>query len=391
MITRRDFIKTAALTGTLALTNSSNLFAEAARTGLCIVSFSDRQDLTNFISLKTGKTIFEFINFHVSHAVVVSESNNRIFLHGKDLKTKKAAIACFDADLKNDQVKLIEKKLLDGGLILHWQPNKDVSKIQYNTVKDGKIHVLDTKTLKLTSFAGGGKHSNMAWANDDKLIIASDKMRGMTKVNVINASTGELLSSTKTASWAHGLTCCDKKEMAFIWTYDGVHKINLKGKTVGKHLGLIKPIEKDVRSWFCWTPQGGRFSHDQSWGDGDDFKPYLTVIDMEQEKLFKINTPGQKLGTLQISPDGLWGAAGAHNSDQIQVFNIEENKLTASIKAGKSNGGFFDRDLAFSKDRKALFVTNTKDKSITMLNLTNNQITKTIPLQHIPSWMKVLT
>lgn len=391
MISRKAFIKIVAISSAIALTKTTQLLAEEPGQGICIVTFADRKNLTHFISLKTGHVIYEFKTFHVSHAVVVDEANNRIFLHGRDIEAKKAAIACFEADIRNDSVSLIEKKLLDGGQILHWQANRDNTKIQYNTVEDGKIHILNTKTLELKSFDGGGNHSNMAWAKNDSLIIVSDKMKEITNVNIINAKTGELLSTTKTSSWGHGLTACDKTEMAFIWSYEGVHKISLKDKTIGKHLGIIKPIEKDVRSWFCWTPQGGRFSHDQSWGEGDHYREYLTVLDMENEKLFKIETPGQELGTLQVSPDGMWGAAGSHNSDDIQIFDIPGNKFLTSIKAGKSDNDFFDRDLAFSKDRKNLFVTNPKENSISMISIADKNIVKTFQLPFQPSWMKVLT
>jgi DNA-binding beta-propeller fold protein YncE len=391
MVSRRAFIKLAAISSAIVLSEKSRLFTEEKGTGICIVSFGERKNLAHVISLNTGNIIYEFKNFQVSHAVVVDELTNRFFLHGQDIETNKASIACFEADIQKDNVKLIDKKLLDGGKILHWQPNSENTKIQYNTIEDGKIHILDTKSLELKSFDGGGSHSNMAWAKNDSLIVVSDKMKEITNVNVINVKTGALLSTTKTSSWGHGLTTCEKSEMAYIWSYEGVHKISLKDKNIGKHCGIIKPIEKDVRSWFCWTPQGGRFSHDQSWGEGDVYKPYLTVLDMENENLFKIETPGQELGALQISPDGLWGAAGSHNTDDIQIFNIPENKFVTSIKAGKSNNSFFDRDLAFSKDRKKLFVTNTQDNSISMINIADKNILKTFQLPYRPSWMKVLT
>ena len=123
-----------------------------------------------------------------------------------------------------------------------------------NTIGDGGLHVLDTKTLKISSYIGGGKHSNMAMMDD--LLIATDKMAGPSQLLITDRRTNQVLSRTNVGEWGHGVTVNFKRGEAYVWAKDGLHRISLAQKTMGKHLGLIPSLTAGERSWFCWTPQG---------------------------------------------------------------------------------------------------------------------------------------
>ena len=96
-----------------------------------------------------------------------------------------------------------------GSLVLHWQPNDDYSLIQYNTVEDQALHVLDTKTLELQSYRGAGTHSNMAFFNGDGWLVATDHLQNGTKLHVIDRNTNRVLSETEVGDWGHGVTVID--------------------------------------------------------------------------------------------------------------------------------------------------------------------------------------
>ncbi len=183
----------------------------------------------------------------------------------------------------------------------------------------------------------------------------------------------------------------DQTGRAFVWAHDGVHIVSLAKKNLGTHLGLIQLPQPKQRSWFCWTPQGGRYSHDQTWNAGDQYSPWLTVIDMEKTRLERIETGTEQPGTLQISPDGKIGLSGSHSSNNICLFDIPANRFLGTVAAGRHEGGFFDRDVGFSRDRTITFVTNPADKTITAIDIPHQQAIGQIPLAAKPVWMKVLT
>ena len=201
---------------------------------------------------------------------------------------------------------VILNKDLPGGTALHWQPNPQFTQIVFNTVGDGSLHVLDTKTLTIQRYDGGGEHSNMAFFG--KYLVATDKMSGPTNLNVVDRKTGKVVSKTRVGNWGHGVTVNDEHGLAFVWSTEGVHVVSLAERSMGKHVTLLETDNVDERSWFCWTPQGGRYSHDVSWNPGDEYRPYLLVVDMKKGRFERISTGDPKLqpSYLQLSPDGKW-------------------------------------------------------------------------------------
>lgn len=360
--------------------------------GIAMVTSRERDRFrVDLVSLTTGEVLHTFQDFHAAHAVVPVEDLNRFFVHGVDTNTRQGSVMAVEVDPATEAWRTLATKTLDGGMPLHWQPNRDSSLIQYNTIGDKSLHVLDTHSLKLESFAGGGRHSNMAFYNNDRWLVATDRLQGGTHLRVIDRGSGEILTETSVGGWGHGVTVNDKTERAFAWADDGVHIVSLRRENLGQHLGLIPPVWPSQRSWFCWTPQGGRYSHDQTWNPGDAFSPWLTVVDMEKDELRRIDGDGERLGTLGISPDGRYGICGSHSSKNVCLFDVEANRFLGKVKAGRGEEGFFDRDVAFSRDRSVAFVTDPPDRTLSAIDTKRMKVLGKVGLPARPQWMKVLT
>jgi len=397
-ISRRRFLKDslAVTVGASALSVGSRAVAGTGKSlggvrGVAMVTSREGDSFrVDLISLHSGRILTTFEDFFAAHAVVPVEGLNRLFVHGRDMRTHKSVLMGVEVDPASERWQVAGTREIDGGMPLHWQPNRDHTLIQYNTIDDKRLHVLDTRTLELESFAGGGRHSNMAFFNQDRWLVATDRLRGGTTLRAVDRATGEILFETATGGWGHGVTVNDKTQRAFVWADDGVHKVSLAGDTLGQHLGVIPPPVRGQRSWFCWTPQGGRYSHDQTWNPGDHFGAWLTVVDLEKGELHKIEA-GEFLGTLGVSPDGRMGICGAHGSQNVCLFDVADNRFLGKVKAGRSDDDFFDRDVAFSRDRSVAFVTDPPDRTLTAIDVRQLKVIGKIELPARPQWMKVMT
>ena len=407
-MTRRRFLKTTSI-GAAGMTLFPNLFHGSSEAGnvsqrsidegsgtemsgvVMVTSTLNGKPRIDLISLKNNRILETFEDIHVSHAVVPVEALHRFFVHGRHSGTGKGVIWGLEIDLQREEWRVIYENQLEGGLVLHWQPNKDYSLIQYNTVEDHALHVLDTKTLQLQTYRGGGTHSNMAFFNNSEWLVATDHLRNGTMLRVIDRATNKVLSETKVGDWGHGVTVNDKTERAFVWATDGVHVVSLARLDLGEHLGIIRPDEQGQRSWFCWTPQGSRYSHDQTWNPGDIYRPWLTVIDMENNRLERIQSGSEEPGILQISPDGKFGVCGSFSSNNACLFDTLNNVFLGTVGVGNRNNGFFDRDVSFSRDRKFAFISNPPDKTISVIDIQQRRLAHQIDLPSKPKWMKVLS
>ena len=94
---------------------------------------------------------------------------------------------------------------------------------------------------------------------------------------------------------------------------------------------------------------------------------------------------------LQVSPDGKWGLASLRGRDDIGIFNLEKNSFSGTAKVGAAKKSFFERDMAFCKNRDFALVTNTAEKSVSLLNLKTKQEHRRIYLPRKPDWFKALS
>ena len=345
----------------------------------------------DLIDLDNARLLHSFEGIRATHAITPIESLNRFVIHGHRADSNEGALVVFQVDPVQKTWEVILNKDLPGGPALHWQPNPDFTEIVFNTVGDGGLHVLDTKDLTIKRFDGGGQHSNMAFFKN--YLVATDKMSGPTHLNVINRNTGKLVSRTAVGNWGHGVTVNNERGQAFVWSTDGVHVVSLAEGNMGEHVKLMETENVDERSWFCWTPQGGRYSHDVSWNPGDEYRPYLLVMDMEKGRFEKIATGDPKLqpSYLQLSPDGKWGLASMRGLEEIGIFDTVANQFKGIVKAGPARASFFERDMTFCRDRDCAIVTNTGDNTISLLDLKTKQEIRRISLPRRPLWLKAIS
>lgn len=396
-LSRRQFLQTAAAGTTGSVVLSDVLRNSAAATGqtpvgvVLTTSRARGEHRIDLLSLKTNRSLATFKGIEASHAVVAVEGSNRFFVHGRDVQTGQGIIWGIEVNLETEDWTVVYEQRLEGGLILHWQPNYDYSLIQYNSTESQALHVLDTKTLDLQTYQGGGTHSNMAFFNDDRWLVSTDHLGDGTQLRVIDRATNSILSETAVGNWGHGVTVNEKTGRAFVWATDGVHMVSLAEQTLGNHLGVVDLLQPEQRSWFCWTPQGGRYSHDQTLNPGEQFSPWLTVLDMENDRLEAIAMGNEQAGTLQISPDGKLGICGSHSSSNACLFDIEANTFLGTVPIGASNNEFFDRDAGFSRDRTTAFITNPAEQTLTAIDVQTMQAIGQLALPAQPEWMKVLT
>jgi len=301
-------------------------------------------------SSKRNRLLHSFEGIRATHAITPIESLNRFVVHGHRQDSREGVVVVFQVDPVNKTWEVLLNKNLPGGPALHWQPNPDFSQIVFNTVGDGGLHVLDTKALTIKRYDGGGRHSNMAFFKN--YLVATDKMSGPTNLNIVDRDTGKLVSQTAVGNWGHGVTVNDQRGEAFVWS----------------------------TSWFCWTPQGGRYSHDVSWNPGDEYRPYLLVVDMLAGKFERISTGDDSLqpSYLQLSPE-------------IAIFDTAANEFKGLVSAGPAKASFFERDMTFCRQRDCAIVTNTGDNTISLLDLKQKQEVRRISLPRQPLWLKAIS
>ena len=366
-----------------------------AKTPLWGMAMAYGEQRLDLIDLDNSQILHSMSGFQASHAITPIEHLNRFVIHGYRPESRTGALLVFEVNPETKAWKIVLDKDIKGGRPLHWQPRPDLSEIVFNTIGDGALHVLDTRTLEVTKYVGGGIHSNMAMMDD--LLIATDQMAGPSQLLITDRKTNKVLTKTSVNNWGHGVTVNFERGEAYVWAKDGVHRISLAQKSMGKHLGLIPSREPGERCWFCWTPQGSRFSHDVAWnweeGKGDVYGDYLTALDMKTARIERIATGSKDIrpSFLQVSPDGKWGLSSLRGRDDIGVFNLEKNSFEGTVEAGAARKSFFERDMAFCKNRDFALVTNTAEKSVSLLNLKTKQEHRRIYLPRKPDWFKALS
>ena len=397
-VSRRSFLQqgSACVAGGLLLPSLEELltFRQVQKKGvdrLWGVAMAYCQGRLDLIDLDGNRLLHSFEGIRATHAITPIESLNRFVIHGHRQHSNKGVVVVFQVDPVNKTWEVILNEDLPGGTALHWQPNPEFTQIVFNTVGDGGLHVLDTKELTIKRYDGGGRHSNMAFF--ENYLVATDKMSGPTNLNIVDRNTGKLVSQTAVGNWGHGVTVNDQRGEAFVWSTDGVHVISLAQGTMGKRLRLMETENTDERSWFCWTPQGGRYSHDVSWNPGDEYRPYLLVVDMLKGKFERISTgdPGLQPSYLQLSPDGKWGLASLRGLEEIAIFDTEANEYKGLVSAGPAKASFFERDMTFCRQRDCAIVTNTGDNTISLLDLKQKQEVRRISLPRQPLWLKAIS
>ena len=151
-----------------------------AKTPLWGMAMAYGEQRLDLIDLDNSQILHSMSGFQASHAITPIEHLNRFVIHGYRPESRTGALLVFEVNPETKAWKIVLDKDIKGGRPLHWQPRPDLSEIVFNTIGDGALHVLDTKTLEVTKYVGGGIHSNMAMMDD--LLIATDQMAGPSQL-----------------------------------------------------------------------------------------------------------------------------------------------------------------------------------------------------------------
>ena len=375
----------------------------------------DRAGRVHVIDVKTGRTLVTHPALHASHAVQLVPGKGRAFVHGRRVTPEDEADGPPErgSDSTPDGMgfKRRPRRAGTGALVvfkiegasasveldrdltatpLHWQPRGDLSEIAYNTTGDESLSIVNTDTLEIEHFAhSAGHHSLMGFLDND--VISSNDLVNQGRVKILDRKAGFVDAEVQVGPWPHGLAVSTETGRAYTWCGDGVHVVGLRGNERGRHLGIIKGFAPGQRCWFAWTPQGGRYSHDASWGPGDTWLPYLTVVDAHTGKLERIETAGKLPGTLTVSDDGVMGLASNRTAAEALVFDLKTSTYKAAIPIGSANAGsFFDRDLCLTPGGRWASVTNPGDPSVSILDLTARREVARIKLTFRPGWTKLI-
>ena len=114
---------------------------------------------------------------------------------------------------------------------------------------------------------------------------------------------------------------------------------------------------------------------------------------MLKGKFERISTGDDRLqpSFLQLSPDGKWGLASLRGLEEIAIFDTQANEFKGLVSAGPARASFFERDMTFCRQRDCAIVTNTGDKTISLLDLKQKEEVRRISLPRRPLWLKALS
>lgn len=78
-------------------------------------------------------------------------------------------------------------------------------------------------------------------------------------------------------------------------------------------------------------------------------------------------------------------------SNNICLFDIAANRFLGKVASRKHEGGFFDRDVGFSRVRRVAFLTDPTDETISAIDVDSPHTIGQATLATKPDWTKVLT
>jgi YVTN family beta-propeller protein len=118
-----------------------------------------------------------------------------------------------------------------------------------------------------------------------------------------------------------------------------------------------------------FAPNGEVWIHgdgDKAVGDG-----WVTVIDSKTDQVIKtIQTGGKGAGRMAVSPDGKWAASTHGTSLDVAIINTAKKEVERTVMVGKGPGFPL-----FSPDSMKLYVMNSGDGNVSVIDLKTKQVT----------------
>jgi hypothetical protein len=111
------------------------------------------------------------------------------------------------------------------------------------SVRDGSLNELDTKSLEIKRCEGGGNHSNMAFF--ENYIVATDNFRSDTRLRIVDRGSGKIASETAAGSGGHSVAVNEKRAGRASGPGRVLHVVSLAEQTLGMHLGILERPRKE--------------------------------------------------------------------------------------------------------------------------------------------------
>lgn len=196
------------------------------------------------------------------------------------------------------------------------------------------------------------------------------------QVIAVDASNDTITASYPGVENPHGLVATPDGEYLIAGSLkeDPLKKGDPKDKANSK-LFLIHPAHGHVMSTI---PVAGWTHHQAITPDGKyvlsthGMRGYITVVDMQENKVIKTIATGRVPNYTLITKDGKRAYVSNTGDNNISEIDLKKWKVTRKLTSGPA-----PEHMAFSADEKTIFVTNPRGGKVSSVSLKSGKVTKT--------------
>ena len=253
----------------------------------------------------------------------------------------------------------------------------DRTKVYVALGDDNAIGVLDTQTLKLVKTIPAGSDPEAFDVHPNGRIYLSNEDAG--KATVLNPETGKVEAEIEVGIEPEGVavTPDGKKVMVTSESTNMVHVISVPEHEIVANI-LVGARPREVA-----FSADGRFGYVTCEVGGEVVKFDVATNKIVQRKKLRREIRLVKPKGIRRGPDGrFWVATG--RGDLVAVLNAETLDLEKQIPVGRRVWG-----MAFSRDGKQLYVTNSLDGTLSLIDVAKAEEVKKIETGGMP-WGVIL-
>ena len=263
-------------------------------------------------------------------------------------------------------------------VLLHLHKNHSVPLLKLLCQTDGAL-LLRERVILL-----GDLPLNMAVSNSKKLMAVTNNGQSTQSIQLIDVPTGKILDNIVVAKCWLGLKfSADEK---FLYASGGNDNWILK-YAIKNHKLFLQDSLKLGKKWPEKISPAGI--------DIDDKKNLLYVVTKENNSLYILDLVTKKIKgqykldgeayTCLLSPDKKELYISCWGCDKLYVFNT-----VSKIFTGKINVGDNPNDICLTKNGKYLFVANSNDNSVSVIDIRSKKVIETLTSPCIPMRRRVL-
>lgn len=220
---------------------------------------------------------------------------------------------------------------------------------------------------------------NMAVSNSKKLMAVTNNGQGTQSIQLIDVPTGKILDNIVVAeSWLGLKFTADEK---FLYASGGNNNWILKYGIKNKKLFLVDSLKLGKKWPEKISPAGI---------DIDDKRNLLYVVTKENNSLYILNLKTKKvIGKYQLdaeaytcllSPDKKELYISCWGCDKLIVFNTKTRTIASRISVGDN-----PNDICLTKNGKYLFVANSNDNSVSVIDVRLKKVIETLTSSLYPN------